>query len=238
MMNKKIIAVALIIAPLIMAFKAYKRPTGKLIIHFVHTADNKKICKDSTYSNAFGEQYSVTKLKYYVSNMQVGDFKENNSYHLIDAFAEDSIVLTLPEGKYNSIRFLLGVDSAKNCSGAQSGALDPLNDMFWTWNSGYVMFKLEGTSPNSTADLQRIEQHIGGYKGPYKTMRQIQLSFNQSIEIAQHKISEAHISVNLDKYWHGKNDLSIAAQPLLMVIGEKSKNAADNFIGMFSVIEK
>ena len=53
----------------------------------------------------------------------------------------------MPAGNYNSLSFLLGVDSMHNVSGAQTGALDPANDMFWTWNSGYVMAKMEGASP-------------------------------------------------------------------------------------------
>jgi hypothetical protein len=47
------------------------------------------------------------------------------------------------------IRFLLGVDSARNVSGIQTGALDPARGMFWTWNSGYVMAKIEGSSPSA-----------------------------------------------------------------------------------------
>jgi hypothetical protein len=35
-----------------------------------------------------------------------------------------------------AIKFLLGVDSLKNVSGIQTGALDPAKGMFWTWNTG------------------------------------------------------------------------------------------------------
>ncbi|MEO7048109.1 MAG: MbnP family protein [Ferruginibacter sp.] len=217
------------------AFYNSPKKTGRLIIHFVNMADNKKVVKDSIYSNAFGETYSISKLKYYVSNVQLNNFKEKESYHLIDAFAEDSIVLNIPAGSYTNFIFLLGVDSLKNCSGAQSGALDPLNDMFWTWNSGYVMFKMEGHSSASNVDQQRIEQHIGGYKGPYKTMRAINLPLGNTITVSPNENTSLTILVDIDKYWKGINEIKIADSPVLMTISEKSKNAADNFAGMFSI---
>ena len=127
---------------------------------------------------------------------------------------------------------MLGVDSLDNCSGAQSGALDPLNDMFWTWNNGYVMFKLEGKSASSTADNNRIEQHIGGYKGGNKTMREIFLPIDKNYFKENSIIT---IQLNLDKYWNGLNDLHIAETPVITAPGELAKKAADNFKGMFLI---
>ena len=40
----------------------------------------------------------------------------------------------------------LGVDSLRNVTGVQTGALDPAMDMYWTWNTGYVMAKLEAAA--------------------------------------------------------------------------------------------
>ena len=212
------------------------KKNGWLIIHFLNIANKEKLSKDSIYKNAFGEEYSVSKLKYYISNVQVNNFKEPESYHLIDAFASDSISIALPPGKYNNIKFLLGVDSIKNCSGAQSGALDPLNEMFWTWNSGYVMFKLEGISTASTADLHRIEQHIGGYKGRDKVMREINLPlYINPIIITENKYQSLTIQMDLDKLWQGINDIKINILPVITTVGEQAKKAADNFPKMFSV---
>lgn len=113
------------------------------------------ILNDSLYTNPFNEKYSITRLRYYVSNVclngSVNNFKEKNSYHLIDESKKESqsFTITLPAGNYTSLNFLLGVDSLHNVSGAQTDDLDPTKDMFWTWNSGYVMAKMEGNSPSS-----------------------------------------------------------------------------------------
>jgi hypothetical protein len=200
----------------------------KVVIKFEHIANGKKIVlNDSTYTNAFAEKYTVSKLKYYISNISFttkGALETDKKVFLIDASKNDSIV-KIDGRKIVGISFMIGVDSALNCSGAQSGALDPLNDMFWTWNNGYVFFKLEGTSSSSTADRNRIEQHIGGYKGEYKAMRKIFLPIK--------KISNTIIiQMNLDKYW---DNIKVAETPVIAAPGKEARKAADGFVGIFSV---
>jgi hypothetical protein len=202
-------------------------------LKFVHSANGKKILKnDSTYTTPNGEPYTISKLKYYTSDLH---FKEKKTgTFLIDAFGCDSADIFIPPGIYKSFSFLLGVDSLHNSSGAQDGALDPLNDMFWTWNSGYVMFKLEGKSGVSTADLQRIEHHIGGYQGEYKTMRTIQINFKDEIHLSRGKNATIVIEMDLDKYWNG---ISIVSTPVIVTPGGLAKRSADNFSSMFKFKE-
>ena len=167
--------------PLFFCFSAFaQKQTGVVKIIFVNTVNGTPlVLNDSSYTNPFNETYKVSKLKYYVSNINVnkknGTQKEKDSYHLLNEADTASLNFSFPlkAGNYKSVDFLLGVDSAKNCSGAQSGALDPMNDMFWTWNSGYVMFKLEGSSSSSTQPNKRIEYHIGGYAGNKSVTKKI-----------------------------------------------------------------
>lgn len=230
--------------PLFFCFSAFaQKQTGVVKIIFVNTVNGTPlVLNDSSYTNPFNETYKVSKLKYYVSNINVnkknGTQKEKDSYHLLNEADTASLNFSFPlkAGNYKSVDFLLGVDSAKNCSGAQSGALDPMNDMFWTWNSGYVMFKLEGISTASTADLHRIEQHIGGYKGRDKVMREINLPlYINPIIITENKYQSLTIQMDLDKLWQGINDIKINILPVITTVGEQAKKAADNFPKMFSV---
>ena len=104
--------------------------------------------------------------------------------------------------------------------------------MFWTWNNGYIFFKLEGSSDASTADLKRIEHHIGGFKGSNKTMREIYLPINNPALLKQKILV---IQLDIDKYWNGINKIRIAETPVVALPGIQAKNAADNFAGMFSI---
>lgn len=205
-----------------------------VIIHFVHEANGKQlVSNDSVYKNSFSEPYRITKLRYYISN--ISWVKPVKTVSLVNAFAADSISIKVRPGKYNTLSFLIGVDSITNTRGAQSGSLDPLNDMYWTWNSGFVSWKIEGMSDSSKADLNRIEQHIGGYKSPYTTMRTIQLDLAKPLLIKSNALQHVYIVCNLDNYWKGNFNNSIGTYPVIVTAGPLASALADNFAAMFSI---
>ncbi len=218
---------------------SYAQENGALQIRFNITANGKTLTlNDSSYTNAFNESYQVTRLKYYISNIALHAYDGvvyNDRVFLLEAGGTDSIVMPENAANYYSLEFLVGVDSALNCSGAQDGALDPLNGMFWTWNSGYIFFKLEGYSPASKADLQRIEHHVGGYRYPNKAARLIKLELPKTLEVKKGSRHTITINMNLDKYWKGINEIKIADQALLMTPGGLAIKAADNIQKMFSI---
>ena len=204
-------------------------------IHFDFKVNGKPlVLNDSVYENEFGEKYKISKLKYYVSNLHFiswGNEGSDKNVFLVDASKENTFAISMPVNPVTGIEFLVGVDSAMNCSGAQSGALDPLNDMFWTWNNGYVMFKLEGVSESSNADQNRIEHHIGGFKGEYKTMRLIKSVYKEP----RTDLREITVSLNLDEYWNSINKIRISEKPVITIPGEDAKKSADNFPEMFVI---
>jgi hypothetical protein len=199
---------------------------------------------NTAYVDDLGEDYSVTAFKFYISNISISDGEsansaEQESYHLVDASNAGTRSFSAQLGRisFNRIRFLVGVDSLRNVSGAQTGALDPMNGMFWTWNSGYIMAKLEGTSTFSTAPGQRIQYHIGGYAGAEATQRWVTLGFpgGGTYTITPEQPLALTIDVDLDKWFHSAHDLPISANPLVMTPGPLSVQQADNYATMFTV---
>lgn len=205
--------------------------------------DTPLVLYDSGYINPFGESYFITKFKYYVSNTVLfTSGKANNiknDYHLIDQSIDSSLSFTVnfAENAYDSIQFLLGVDSAMNTSGAQTGALDPMNDMFWTWNSGYVMLKLEGTSPQSSIVNNKVEYHIGGFSGPNSVLNYLTLHFpkDKSLLIRKGKTSTVIIDVDVDGFWNPGTAIRISGTPVCSLPGVLSKQIAANFSKLFRV---
>lgn len=196
-----------------------------------------------TYTNPFGETYTITKFKYYISNLRLtGDGPtaiEKESYHLVDQVLPGSFTFSFEteENTFSNLYFLIGVDSIRNVSGAQTGALDPLNDMFWTWNSGYVMAKMEGISPQSNQAGNIIEYHIGGFTGGNNVLKGISLALppGKSVIIKQGQTSEITVEADFNKWWQTPNDVKIAVMPVCTSPGVLAKKVADNYSKMFTI---
>lgn len=220
--------------------------TGTVKITFVNTVKGKPLeLNTGKYINPFGEAYSISKFKYYISHVSLlkgkAVFWEPENFHLIDESKPDDLHFSfaLGAGEYNSLQFMLGVDSLHNVSGAQTGALDPLNDMFWTWNSGYVMAKIEGSSPLSTLVNNKLEYHIGGFMGENNVLKNIKLNFppGKLLNIQEGKTSEIIIEADIDTWWQQPNDIKIAGHPVCSTPGPLAKKIADNYSKMFTVKE-
>lgn len=218
--------------------------TGAVKITFVNTVKGKPLeLNTGSYINPFGETYSVTKFKYYISNIFLlkgkAVFFEPESYHLVDESKPEALQFSfaLDEGNYSSLNFTLGVDSLHNVSGAQTGALDPLNDMFWTWNSGYVMAKLEGKSPQSKQVNNKLEFHIGGFMGESNVLKSVTLNFpaGKMLEIKEGKTTEIIIEADINEWWQQPNDIKITEQAVCSTPGALAKKIADNYGKMFTI---
>jgi hypothetical protein len=190
------------------------------------------------YQNASNESFQISRCKFYLSSVELTASNgqvvgETDSYHLIDGMDPESQSFTFltEKGLYDSLHFWIGVDSARNVSGAQSGALDPANGMFWTWNTGYIFAKLEGRSPASTAVNQQFTYHIGGFKTNENALRKISLpaAFQLDKEIT------IELTAELANWFDGKESLRIASNPTVMKPGITAMKFADNYARMFSI---
>lgn len=221
--------------------------TGTLKITLKNTVSgNPMVLNTQSYTNSHGEQYSISKFKYYLSNINVTGNQltpVNAQYFLIDQadLATMSFSIDVPVNIYNTVNFLLGVDSTRNVSGAQTGALDPLNDMFWTWNSGYIMAKMEGNSPQSTVVNKKVEYHIGGFSGVNSVLKFIGFTIPAvpfgNIDIREGKTSEVFIEADFDKWWQGAFNLKIADNPAVTSPGALAKSISDNYESMFTITD-
>jgi len=217
---------------------------GTVNISFINTVNGRLLeLNTGSYTNPFAETYTISKFKYYISHVSLaaasGSIDENESYHLVDAANNDALHFSFPvnTGSYQSLSFMTGVDSLHNVSGAQSGALDPLNDMFWTWNTGYIMAKLEGSSPQSKVVNNKVEFHIGGFMGPYQVLKNIVLKFppGKTLIVKEGGSSEIIIEANIDSWWQQPNDIRIAEHPVCSTPGPLAKKIADNYSKMFTI---
>lgn len=218
-------------------------PTGSMKLNFENMVDTMPLEFDKNYINANGDTYKISKFNYYISNIVViksdnSTYVEPNSYHLVQASDPQSSLITLtklPLGSYKAITFMLGVDSARNCSGAREGALDVNKNMFWSWTTGYIMLKIEGTSPQSGDDNKALTLHMGGYYGENKAQRNYRLDFTgPTADVSESATPLVHLSVDASKIFKGETTIKFATDYNQMMAGPMVKKYADNYQKMIS----
>lgn len=213
-----------------------------------------------TYTNANGDKYNVTLLNYFISNIQLKNAKgetytvpQDKSYFLVQESnaASQMIKLTdVPAADYTQITFVLGVDSLRNTKdlSERTGVLDPAtytgdNAMYWTWNSGYIFFKMEGLSPQAPTDpggFNKYRFHIGGYGGyssqTINNIKTITLDFpnDEKAVVREDRNPEVHFGVDIQKVMNGTTNVSLANNATVM-FSTYSVNIANNYTSAFSV---
>ena len=235
--------------PLLLLFTTCKKdpsavepaqPEGIVEINVTNVAGNQLLALGTgTYINQ-NDTFTVGRYTYYISNIRL--FRDDNftyiekeSYHLLDQTDTNTCKFTLkevPYGNYTGIEFIIGVDSARNVSGAQTGALEPNNGMFWTWTQGYIFAKLEGTC--ASAPFGGFTYHIGGFTGIGNSIVTVKPSFN-----GRH----LHVSENPNKIYLKSDILEWFKNPVTIDFsshgsvmgGKKSAEIAANYADMFTV---
>ncbi len=240
------LAVVLIVFMIYMVSGSFRKKDtdSTLIIQFRAFVHNEPFQLNKKYLNPFGETYVISRFRFYAGKIApvYSDtrHKANNSgpYHLVDFSdsASTSIEIPVTAGFCNGIQFLLGVDSADQTRGAQTGALDPAKGMFWTWNSGYQSFKIEGTSPYSTQPAHTIAYHIGGYRYTYNTVWKIKLysTNDEPFRITKENKIVIEVGVDLDYLFDGQTPLHIREIPSCTAPGDLARKISENFIGTFT----
>lgn len=218
--------------------------TGKLDLHITNVVNGIPLALSTgSYTNPNGDEFTLNSLKYYISNIQLTSvdgfvYKQSESYYLTDQSNASTLELVIgkvPQGNYKSISFLIGVDSVRNFSGAQVGALDPANGMIWSWSTGYIMAKLEGSSPQSSNISKSIVYHIGGFSGVFSGVKKVNLSFPINAEVKKTHIPIVNMNADIALWFGNEHIIDFAVMPTLMTVDRNSSKIADNYAKMFNI---
>ncbi|RFS15029.1 MbnP family protein [Emticicia sp. C21] len=230
----------------------------KLVLNIQNKIGDKPLrLNDEYYTNRAGEKFNITTCNYFISNIKftgsngvVYVVPQDSSYFLIKENdpATKTINLAVPKGRYTAVTFTIGVDSLRSTTdlSQRKGALDisggMTDGMYWTWNSGYLFLKLEGTCDQAKVDLtgqRKFRYHIGGFGGYNKPsinnirIVTIDLSGKAAINLKNKAKATLDIQADLLKVFDGQNTVSIANDSSVM-FGNASKTVSDNYAGMFS----
>ncbi|MGC4079320.1 MAG: hypothetical protein QM702_20225 [Rubrivivax sp.] len=215
---------------------------GTMKVSFHNKVDSQDLVLNRTepYAAPDGDEYSVRTFNYYISNVVFVDasgnrFAENESYHLIRAEEPSSLsfsISQMPSGNYVAMEFLIGVDSARNVSGAQTGDLSPDYGMFWTWKTGYIMAKMEGTLQSNGFPLI---YHIAGFSKPYYGIRKVTLPLSTNAIVANNKETNVQLNANLNTWFAAPGFPGFSAVGIITSTSPTSSAIADNYVQMFTI---
>lgn len=127
-------------------------PRGQMQIDFNHVVEGDSLVFGQKYHNAAGNEYSVSKLKYFVSGLRLyagGEraFAKNYPVVINGRYADEQqwVIDDIPAGRYDSLQFILGIVPEHNITNGLD--LEPHNmEMFWPvdMGGGYHFMKFEG----------------------------------------------------------------------------------------------
>ena len=127
------------------------------------------IPNDIRYTNLFGNEFSITRLQYIISGIELQH--SNGSIYKIDGYQFRDITdpasqlfiadIEVPSGDYSGITLVFGLDEETNLDGAYSD----VNLLNWNWpemlGGGYHFMKMEGKFVNEQSEEIGFATHMG-----------------------------------------------------------------------------
>jgi hypothetical protein len=177
------------------------QPSVNVVFHTL--VNGQEVQPGVAYNRSGGETFQIDLMKYYISHCALvnsaGDSLMLNEHTLIDPINKNK-EFTLSKGdlgSFQSMRFLFGVDELHNHSGNQEGDLDPVNGMIWTWSTGYIFYKHEGTFLDSLGNSQPLLYHFGSDRALVSVEMPITIQLKNDFQY------EIHVHFNLDSFYSG-----------------------------------
>jgi hypothetical protein len=118
---------------------------------------------DKTFKINDSTQIKLTQFKFYLV--------AKNQYTKPSIFLVDAADTNLFSLQNSVATIQLGIDPELQMASDFKGALDPINGMYWTWNSGYIQLKCTGDLISmATKQEKHFELHLGGMQAPWICM--------------------------------------------------------------------
>ncbi len=215
-------------------FAHAQHSSDSLQIDFEFYFRDKPLLIGENYQTATHDTLQIDVVKFYISDVElVSDkvsMKAHKKNHLVEWGNSGSYHLAINKSgnisHFKSISFTVGVDSLSNVSGAMDGDLDAVHAMYWSWQSGFVNFKVEGKSNSCATRKKEFKFHIGGYQNPFNTLKRVEVTGNLSTE-------RVRIKVDLAPFF---DQLALRETNSVMIPGAKAMQITKAYPAIFSLI--
>jgi len=213
--------------------------TGILEFEFQNTILGENIeLNTGKYINSNGDTLSISKLKYYISNIVLknssDNWEEKDSYHLIDELDKNTSNFTMNAdvGEYDELLFSIGIDSLHNLSDSTNGDIDPGTGMFWGMTFNYRFLSMEGMY-GSNLDNGYVF-HIGGNEHYKNTVHNLSLI---PVIVREGETTKVSISVNMLSIFDSPNVIDLT-QVNNITVPEGASVISGNYAENMFVVER
>lgn len=227
---------------------------GYIELYFDSRVGDLQVVLDSPfYTNTFNQNYTISKLDYYISNLvfvksdgSTYTYPQENSYFLLKESDRSSqrIKIKIPEGNYTGLKFIVGVDSLRSTKplSERQGVLDPsiAGDMYWGLNDGYVFLNMEGSYKDNSSNTQDYMFQIGGFGGSsvYNNIKEISVMFGSDTALVREEYGSnapnVHFYTDFSQVVDGTTKVDFNLHQHIM-LSAYSLNIANNYSSMFKV---
>jgi hypothetical protein len=149
--------------------------TGTITLQLNHSVAGEPVeIEQLKYISQAGHTYSVVNLKYYLSEIKLSGNEGNSvaysKIHLRDIHDPSTQEITIndaPDGVYNSIEFIFGLNEVVNIDGGLENTVENIN-MEWPipGDQGYHYMKFEGRYDSlNTGTIRSFNVHTGATMG-------------------------------------------------------------------------
>lgn len=201
---------------------------GNLAFYFEHFVDGNKLTLDEMkYTNVAGNQYEVSEIQWFVSDITLNRndgsklvLDKEKFAHYIDTNLPETgkwiVAEEIPEGEYKSISMTFGIKGEENKPLMYTDP--PENDMLWPVNlggdqGGYHYMKLNGFWINKDNQRQPFNFHLGvgqekdednNITGFIQNWFETELPAS-SFSIEENETKSITIRMNVDQWWDQPN---------------------------------
>jgi hypothetical protein len=205
-----------------------------------HTIDEKQLEFDNiVYTNAFGNNYSVSRLQYFISGFKLtqadGTVISIGEAHYVDATIEATHTYRpeqkIPKGDYVSFSFVFGLDAETNINGQFPNP--PESNMEWppTLGGGYHYMKLEGKIEEEES-TNNYQAHSGPTNG---NQNFILVNFVDASFSASSNDLTINVSMNINNWWENPNTIDLNTMTMMMGNQQLQQNLKENGGDVFGI---
>jgi hypothetical protein len=201
--------------------------------------DNQLEFDNIIYTNAFGNNYSVSRLQYFISGFKLtksdGTVISIEEAQYVDATIKATHTFSpeqkIPDGDYASISFVFGLDAEANTNGRFPNP--PESNMEWppTLGGGYHYMKLEGKI-EAGETTNNYQAHSGPTNG---NQNFILVDLADATFSASGNDLTINVKMDINNWWENPHIIDLNTMTMMMGSQEKQQMLKENGGNVFEL---